>query len=916
MNLGSQAVRRRLLGRSLAAALCMGAGLTAAACGQNPVAATLRSLQGSGPISFVCLGAPGTDLAETARPLTDCTSLRTDTIDDFTIPHLYALVTQPITGEIAIVDLTTEQDAVLDADPTVPGTGFIPVGAQPVDVVSTPGSMASFVAVAEPGFESIYALPSDRIRGGAPRLTSFPLCALPAAPGRMTLFVDRADETGAIRPRCDVDYGADEVDEGCDGVDHCNGDLRADAERVGTPGRYKLAVTLPSEGGIVILDAQDILDQPDGAFGACPIERWLPLDVVPPAPEPLPGVESDGACVPAEGATDALAISADTFLPEPAGIANDGRTVYVADRRAPVIHRLDLNSPCEPVQLPSLGTRSLEDRARTVVTSDLSVTPLTSDLRRFLYAIDERDGSIMVYDVSPDAGSVFPLSRPRAELNPFQPADRIRYGAPPRALASLALRNDNSDATTGATLPLRCDPDPAAEGAATTYRTTTDLDGGASPLLLRGVFTFAILESGDIVFIDVDDLDADCRGPVDETALAGCEPPLASGLSRPDEFSCRVVSPHESRAALYLLDRDNLAENEPGIGTFPLLFDAGDSVIQLDDLAPDDTSVPRMRATVPVDGSSLRLSVGSDNFELSEEGLALTATGEVDPEEHTLAMNFEDPRAHILDQGWSVTYEGPLPGFTERFATLEAEGDGQFILREGTSRFCRRGVKPEAAYRAEFEAEGLAARQAQTLAETRADYVQIISATPVETDPYWSTVEGTCSFQSCQQQFGNRENLRVARDFRIVEGTEEELELVSRSNSTAPVNCCFPGVVEFNVRSGSQWTVFGSSVGFLHNMTTDDEGRCRPSCDPNLSLRRGRALETAEGRAVTDEDPVAFRNPFFRFAINSSASERDMVFQFSNNGAFVPLTRSVVTNTNDVQPSAVTFLPATGELVV
>src|SRR5690606_13306671 len=105
---------------------------------------------------------------------------------------------------------------------------------------------------AETGYEAIYALPSDMIRGSSPRLTSWPSCALPTAPDAMVLLVDPADAAGEVRPRCDEPYGAADVDAGCEGEAHCHGDLVAAAARAGTPGRYKLAVSLPGAGGIAI----------------------------------------------------------------------------------------------------------------------------------------------------------------------------------------------------------------------------------------------------------------------------------------------------------------------------------------------------------------------------------------------------------------------------------------------------------------------------------------------------------------------------------------------------------------------------------------------------------------------------------------------------------------------------------------
>ena len=154
------------------AALGSAAALGLGACTQTPIEAPLRSLHSLGPMAFVCLDAPSGSAAEFALPLEHCSADRSAGPYDYSIPHLYALVTQPLRGEVAVVDLTTDSEAVLDQDPDTPGANFLPIGAQPTDIVATPGGMVTFVATAEPNFERIFALPSDMIRRSAPRLSS------------------------------------------------------------------------------------------------------------------------------------------------------------------------------------------------------------------------------------------------------------------------------------------------------------------------------------------------------------------------------------------------------------------------------------------------------------------------------------------------------------------------------------------------------------------------------------------------------------------------------------------------------------------------------------------------------------------------------------------------------------------------
>jgi len=632
----------------------------------------------------------------------------------------------------------------------------------------------------------------------------------------------------------------------------------------------------------------------------------LEVDLTPPPPAP----PSDGvACVPPE--TPDTGAMGTAYAPLPAGIATAGGRLYIADRSAPVIHRLQMDDPCDPHEIPPLVTSSAEDPLRVVVTSELAISPLTLDLRRYLYAVDINDGSIMVYDVSDQGGSTRPLERAQAYANPFQPRDRIFLGSPPRQLLSLRHQRDGADSVTGSTVPLRCDPDPDASGPATDYRTSADYESGASPFKLRGVFTFALLENGDIVVIDVDDFDGPCRGPSDQTAARGCSEPLQTGLVTSEEYSCRTVSAHEPRAGAYLLSVDGVADKEPGINAFPLLFSADGTVIQVGN---EEGSVPRMRALT---GVSSRLRVGSTFEQLDDEGLAVS-----DSTEHTLVMNFTDPRAHIQDQEWSVTYEGRLPGFGGRFAEL-VETDGGFRLSEVTSTFCSRGVQSRGALvdqlvAPEPEGQGLSEEDAIAQANPYADYVQVFSNFPVETDPYWDA-QSECTFNACNAVYGTTEAPREARDLRIVEAYEETLDLEPRT-AVAPdaprLKCCLPGVVEFRIRPGRQWTVVGSTVRFLHRMTTADDGTCRPSCDPVSVLENGRVREAAAGASVSPDDPEAFINPFFQFAINTGDSKRDMRFSFVTKGSFESLVLTTVTSEENVQPTAASFLPVTGEIVV
>ncbi|MEZ4303035.1 MAG: hypothetical protein R3B70_49380, partial [Polyangiaceae bacterium] len=527
--------RLRLLpGHALAAGAVVLA-LSGSGCQQQSFEQTLPALQESGRISFVCLGPSESD--SPFLPLRACRNVRSDNACDFSsgdggaagttggtggtggdtggaggggaggsnaggaapefsgTPHLYGLVTQTFRGEVALIDLTSKaNDRILDQDPSVPGPSFLPVGDQPVGIVSTPGGTASFVTVAEVGREGIFAIPSLRLlrpridpdnssrcvstwdgMQAPPRLSSWPACSLPAAPGEPLLLNDPADTDGFERASCDDFYSEPPV-----GAP--NGDLTTEGQ-----GRQKLIVPIPSLGGFAVIDAQTLLDRPDGSFDPCPVDRWVLLDGEVPVVSP-PAPPSGDACV-GPAVPEPKVVSG---VPLPGGLTYGEDTLYLSDLALPVIHRYDVASACEPTPLPPLLPYSIEDPSRVVTTGRVSVTPHpTAGLKRYLYATDIDDRSVMVFDVSDGAATRTPLTRTHPEWTPTEPRDRIRVLSTPRDI--LIATRDLPRETPGTGVAPEgtfCDPSPDLKACsndgtttdcdpATLYRTADDYSGGA-----------------------------------------------------------------------------------------------------------------------------------------------------------------------------------------------------------------------------------------------------------------------------------------------------------------------------------------------------------------------------------------------------------------------------------------------------
>lgn len=1004
--------RRRPARHKLAtsAALAL-AGVTAAlasqgsGCAQEPVTVPVRSLERSGRVSFVCLDKPGVGRVE--LPLSDCAPVQTETICDYatttddagdqidggaaapgaTIPHLYALVTQTTRGEIAVIDTTARENPVLDEDPGVPGANFLPIGAQPVDIVSTPGSTATFVGVAEIGRAGIFALPSSNIRpdssrscgqggggaggsgaggsGGAggddagariaPELSAWPACALPAAPGQMLLVFD-PEVDGQERASCDGAYGED-LPPGPTEVIFQHGDLGLEGY-----GRQKLLVAMPDLGGVVLIDAQRLLDRNPGSFDPCPVDRWLPLEVVPgdiTTPPPPDGP----ACVNPTADPQPLP---GPFESRPAGITYADGRLYVGDLAAPVIHVIDLPTPCEPIERTPLVPTSAERPERVVTTSRVAVSPtLTPDLSRYLYAVDVDDGSLMIFDVSAGSPSRLPLRRTHPEWNPFEPPDRIRFSAPPADLLLLQRDLPKTDPATGVAVSgVRCDPTPIPGAnqdsacnkdgpVAKEYRTSASYDSGAGPLNLRGTFAFAALTNGKIAVIDVDDFDGDCRAPSNASTLYGCEEntgaricgrgptPLGETPLGANELSCNVFVPNAPRSASYV-SANSLANGQaPGLTNFPQLLGVNAAPVDI-----KDATSARMVATLPVEstpGVPPLLVVAGAFASVDGEGKPTTVEvadgGSVVQalDEHTLLMNLEDPRAQVINQNWAVTFEGAIPGFAGKIGSLRIEHAPTDGLVDPNSRFCDAGVLSENAVKEILAAQGELAEAIEAQAPLLADYVQILSDLPPEEDAHWTQVT-SCNFASCNTDFGSIDVPTFGRDFVIKEAYQDHVELAFRRIADEPeltldaVRCCFPGDAAFAVRSGRQWTVNGEITGFIHHVIPAPDGTCRNSCDPALSRRNARVRMVPWDMAlpIKDGEPYAFQNPMFRFAIkqgmNPNATkedekpvipERDSFFRFTTSGGFVPLLIALSTDgTSLIAPQGLSFIPSTSELAV
>ena len=896
-------------------------------CSEDSETASLRALEPAGEASVVCLGRDANGSFTRGVERSACPKL--GSVPDNEELHLHALVTQPASGEVALVDLeVSANDAVVDFEPTQPGYSFMPVGAEPVSIVSTPGGIASFVAVREPGKEGIFGLPSSCI-GARPAsapirdIRTWPACRLPAAPGPMVLLNDPAIDhdtdastPGRLRGTCDAEYvEADQLvgQAPAAGREQCPADLATEA---GSPGRRKLAVTLPSLGQIWVLDAQELLDRAPGSFDPCNFEHRLALQAEPSdAQQPLPAdlVPSSPSCAPVGFNHGPVP---DSFRPWPVDLAlDDQQRLYVADSEAPVVHVIDVSDPCALSPLPPLEPRSYTDPNAVVTTRRVAVSPLTPLGKRFVYAVDNsatlNAGSLMIFDVSPGSTQRTPLIRERSPFNPNEPPDRISLS---RDVADVEfVFQDSPEPDDGIAIEgVACDPDPSlpSERPEAQYRPSPDLSSGAAPGKLRGTFAFAALHSGQIAIVDVEDLDGACRRPASLNPgpaenIFGCKnddsevPGYVNLFFDPtvsNELSCNVVAPHRVRSRAFFTNETGAARSAGLVGFPTLTLETGRSVTT--DQSSEGRDQPKMLAARHAAGQSSELSVGPIAYDTD---VTTSNRLEVDPERaerSSLLLSYEEPRAFSPSEDFTSTYEGLVRAGAQAILSVD-EATGLGVINEGlNASFCAAGIQDLELTRGVALDLGVSSSVDQTaFARRHADYAQLVGALLESNDAYWNAPNagaecgrelyqnGTANPTTlsgralCEQFFGSAEVPEVNRDFRILEASEDRLVVEPRSfEPTGPTratpmrrrlllefaSCCFPEPTPFQVRAGHQWVVRGSATGVPHRVTADPiTQRCVADCSPLVQKRQGRAFEIscsencssgAIGLAVPGED--------------------------------------------------------------
>jgi hypothetical protein len=829
------------------ALLAVAGALFSAGCTQNAQPVTLRSLEASGRFSFLCLGTKDptvVDARYAPRDMDDCPD---QSLVDGESRSAFALVTQVTRGEVAVVDMTravaTGLPSVVDTEPSIPGFNFLPVGAQPTGIVSTPGAVASFVGVGEVGKEGIFGLPTScvlRRDVDAPvrDLTTWPACRLPSAPGELAIIIDRPpdpERPELFRQKC----GDPPTEATPQPSRACPADLATETSH---PGRRKLVVSLPDRSEIVVIDAQELLDRDPGTYEPCVFEQQVRLETYLPHEEFAQVRPPD---LPAsEGSPPGLVHTApETPLPpRPAGFAlvDDPTTqehrLFVADTAVPVIHELDTTDACVLAEkrTPLLPV-SFADPNRVVSTTKIAASPLTvpepdeasNQVTRYLYAVDYvNGGSVMFFDISPGSTDRTPLLRTHGKLMPFEPPDRIAFDSPARDV-TFALRDHvKADPANGSQkIGQLCNPDPniPVTDPGALARPTQDLSTGAAPGLLRGLFGFVALESGHIAVIDVQDFDKPCRRPVsqnldkDTENFRGCQgdAQLDNGVTTyqtpvgckgtacsptvTDEVTCQTVQSNRVRSAAAMRNNISSGNHAPSLRSFPtLVSNTGRSLAT--NRTNDGLANPRMLGVDFSATDKAEVWVGTTLFSRDDPNSLLV----IDPaqaDQSSLVMSFREPRVFSPQQDFSAVFEGVT--VDPRISGLiDLDANKVLSLNDSGASFCDRGVQDVNLAKVfgsdDFHVAGAAL---EAFGSGHADHVELLSDLLPDTDMYWKSgnTGATCGgadrnqpgagYQICFNTYGvaaqQKELPDPDREFRIVHAEAQKLVIEAPDGSPA-----------------------------------------------------------------------------------------------------------------------------------
>ena len=439
-------------------------------------------------------------------------------------------VTQTQTGEVAVVSFTTS--AILDTNRTIPGVTALRVGEQPTGIQISPDE-PSYTYVSSFSPKSVQAIPTDAIITGQ---SDFPTqqARFEVGPTDLALYELASFETitdsegRATGAKSTVEYRY----------------LYAALPELGQIAEIKVGIVKDDENGDRhgILGPPRLLDLPTedcDSVAAVPPPASTPDDYHRICPEDLPDLDIPGRFIKTVNTTETcvdgavsgprpVALAIDPGLVGGGGIGILDEYLLVADANQPVIHRFKLTRNGAQVEDSIVtGTPTLDVDVTPFVPATSDPTDLAAT-QRYLYAVSATDSSVLAVDYTqgtPDFGAVLPIVAgvtARANEENVESRDRSRFGfANVRAIEVVSpfyeLEVGAQTATVSA--DALCSPTDANAFAQAQNESN-----------LRGVFLAVSLSNGRMVFHDIYDLNAPCRGGEGNIACTVAE-------SGPDRFA-------------------------------------------------------------------------------------------------------------------------------------------------------------------------------------------------------------------------------------------------------------------------------------------------------------------------------------------------------------------------------------------
>lgn len=697
-----------MIARVVQGQLALGAVLVLAACQQQTFASSIRTFNRPIEAAFVCLETE----TGIGRTLEDCTLDSSGASPTGVAMH--ALVLQQARGEVAAVDLVSR--TVVDADPAVPGYSFVAVEPLPVAIV-VPRISPTCAFVASAGADAVEAVDLRAFRRqSAPSAEEFEPFALPGTPAGMVLDPTELALWVAIPSRSSV--------------------VRVEIAEClfGASEEILLGATVPAPTVAAPID--------DGA-----IARYCPLTF---EAAPLPTLQPRNA--------ELLDVAA-----RPAVLAV-GRELLIGDRALPLVHRIDLAAR---VALPPFSVGAPVRALAVTPEVPSSYDEATSIPERFVYGIDDSDGTVFALEYSDPASSEFGAVLPIGAGSSMRP-DRMPFLVGARTLAVLSPLYDPL-----APFERLCDP-----------LNISDEEALPSLETLRGVFLAVGMTDATVRFVDVFDSDAPCRGRV-EGVTEDC-----NNSSEPFVYIRR----HHPRVG----ERRAIA----GVVASDVSFIINGATVRL-----TETSAELEQAACP---SPLR-----PIFAPNTDGSAARVCGHSDPYE-------------AVPEVWAATWQGALLGTaatTGNFTTLD---DGTVAL-DARVDFCASGVlgstQALSAPAPEGELTGgdvvaiTTTLTATMAADERCQAVIGIEGASQSSRPILLAIQ-RASTRPDDLHEPYRGRLVFAANTPILDRTTPDL-------TVADVMRCFGDeLVRFDVRVRDSFSVIGARSGQRHRVVRGSDGGC------------------------------------------------------------------------------------------